>query len=161
MMHSNRLSFKAALPALALTGLLFATPSYAAPLQTADLNSSGDKMLTVDTNTGLEFLDPAVTSGLTYNQIGSSSFVANQGLQFATTNQFQQFLTDGGITNFTGNFNTTDEAAVKNLLTNFIGETITAPITLPPAGMRSISDGVYGFTADPGGATGDLQRRGS
>lgn len=135
---------------LAAAALLFTVPSYATPLKTANLNTSGDNLLTVDTLTGLEFLDPAFTSGLTYNQIGASFVVTKQGFRFATTSELKQFLSDGGITNFSGNFNTTDEAAAKDLLTNFIGETITGPITLPPAGMKMISDGVYGFTSDPG-----------
>lgn len=157
IMHSlKRLSLTAL--ALIAAALLFTAPSYATPipLKTANLNAPGDKLLTVDTHTGLEFLDPAVTSGLTYNEIGASSFVTKLGFRFATTSELQEFLSDGGITNSSGNFNTTDEAAVENLLSNFIGQTITGPITLPPAGGGMISDGIYGFTNDPGVPSGQF-----
>lgn len=144
-----------AVAAVTTAGLLFVAPCYASPLETTDLNTSGDKLLTVDPNTGLQFLDPAVTSGLTYNQIGASNFVASQGFRFATTAEFQQLLSDGGITDFSGNFNTADVAAAVNLLTNFLGETIAGPITLPVGGA-TVSDGVYGFTDDPGVPAGQF-----
>ena len=134
--------------------LLFAKPSYAGPLVARDLNSPGDKLLTLDTNTGLEFLDPAVTQALSFDQQLQTPFVTGQGFRIATSAEFVQLLTDAGFTNFSGSFNTADEPATENLLDNFLGNTIPPgqPFFIDPPGTRfdaSISNGFYSFTTTP------------
>lgn len=150
MNYSRRLSLAAATAAtVATAALLFAAPGYAGPLTTADLNSPGDQLLTIDTNTGLEFLDPSATKAVSFNDTLQTPFVTQQGFQFATLDQFTQLLTDAGFTDFSGNFNTADEPAAKNLLNNFLGETIPPgqPFTLMDG--TEISDGFYSLTAPP------------
>ena len=152
-MRDNRLSFAGANLAVAAVILLCAKPGNAAPLVARDLNSPGDKLLTLDTNTGLEFVDPAATLQLSFNDIQQTPFVTQQGFRIATSNEFVQLLTDASFTNFSGNFNTTDELATENLLNNFLGNTISPgqPFSLDAPGTQfdaSISNGFYAYATN-------------
>ncbi len=145
--------------ALAAVILLCAGPSYAGPLVARDLNGPGDKLLTFDTNTGLEFLDPATTQLISYNDTLQTPFVTQQGFRFATSNEFVQLLRDAGFTDFSGNFNTADEPAAVDLLDNFLGNTIPPgqPFSLNAPGSRfdaSISNGFYSYAITPGTPAG-------
>ena len=149
MKYTRRLSLTTATLIMAC-GLSFTAHSQAGPLQAADLNSPGDKLLTIDTNIGLEFLDVSATSMVGFNDTLLTPFVTEQGFRFATRDEFVQLLTDAGFTDFSGNFNTTDQAAAENLLSNFLGETIPPgqPFSLDGPGTQfdaNISDGFYSF----------------
>ena len=136
------------LPALAAGALL--VPALAATaqaqLQAVDLNAPGDGLVTRDAAAGLEFLDITATANLSVNDALQTPFVTQQGFRFGTFAEFQTLLVDAGFTNFTGDFNTTDQAATENLLGNFIGETVgpDADFELGNSGV-TISDGFYAF----------------
>lgn len=124
---------------------------FAGILQTGDLNAIGDKLLTIDPNTGLAFLDPKATAGLSYNQALGSPFVLQQGFQFASVAQVQQLFRDAGITNFTGQFNTPDLNVVTDFVNNFIGSIIPGEATITaPAFAATVIAGDYAFTAASG-----------
>ena len=158
MRHSQAFTVGAA---LLLVGSVLTMPSRAGSLRTGDLNATGDQLLTIDTNTGLEFLDVSATVGLSYNQTLETSFVTQEGFRFATLDEFTQLLVDAGFTNFSGDFNTEDQAAAENLLENFLGETIPPgePFTLDAPGTRFdavISDGFYSFVTNAPGTPAGL-----
>jgi hypothetical protein len=120
-------------------------------LQKADLNTSGDGLLTIDNNTGLDFLAPSATAGLSYDQTIASPFVQQQGFTVASAAQVQQLFRDAGITNFSGQFNTTDFNAVSGLVNAFLGSTIPSETTIPvPAFLATVAAGDYGLTLATG-----------
>ncbi len=64
-----------------------------------DLLVAGDKLLTVDTATGLEWLDLTATRGLSYNQVAAGAGGwTSLGFRFGTQNQVNQLYVDAGIT---------------------------------------------------------------
>jgi PEP-CTERM motif len=83
----------AALAAVAVSAALAASPSLAA-LQEADLASAGDKLLTVDSGTGLAWLDITVTRGQSLAQVLGSSWM-QQGFRLATGAEFADLLIHG------------------------------------------------------------------
>ncbi len=83
----------AALAAVAVSAALAASPSIAA-LQEADLASAGDKLLTVDSDTGLAWLDITVTRGQSLAQVLGSSWM-QQGFRLATGAEFAALMAQG------------------------------------------------------------------
>jgi len=78
-----------------------------AALYAADLVArSGDGLLTVDTASGLEWLDVTATVGQTYDAVASGPYVGSLGFRFATGAEVEALWRDAGaegtFTNDTG-----------------------------------------------------------
>lgn len=72
---------------------------------------------TIDTNTGLEWLDITETNGLSYNEVLSSSYVVSDGYRFASkTEIFELFANAGGIGTDTTEFRTENKGPSTLLL---------------------------------------------
>lgn len=74
-------------------GLLW-TGSVSAALVNMDWHSPGDSLITLDTNTNLEWLDSSATQYISYNQMASQLGVgqAFEGWRYATPAEFQNLL---------------------------------------------------------------------
>ena len=62
-----------------------------------DLNAAGDKLITLDTATGIEWLDVTATLGLSYNQALGTTFVTAQGFSHATVDDVSTLYTNAGV----------------------------------------------------------------
>ena len=73
---------------LTVTALVLSTSVNAAIIST-DWHTSGDKLITTDTESGLNWLDLTETNGLSYNYVSSQLGVGGQfeGFRFATTDE--------------------------------------------------------------------------
>lgn len=82
-----------------ITLLLVGTRPAMAALVEMDLQSSNDKLLTLDTDTGLEWLDVTQTLGLSINDIinGAGSWF-NQGFRYASDNELVALWSHVGLT---------------------------------------------------------------
>jgi hypothetical protein len=67
----------------------------AATLVSADLNSAGDGLITIDKSTSLEWLDLTATVGQSRAQVLASSYVM-QGFRYATQSEVTQLWEDAG-----------------------------------------------------------------
>lgn len=83
-----------------------------AELIVMNFENTGDGLLTLDTNTGLKWLDPNKTAGLSMNAITSSDWYNVDGFEHATTNETLQLLTNAG---WDGNSSGTDMTWVDTL----------------------------------------------
>jgi hypothetical protein len=101
MASNNFSSAKAFLIGAAL--LLSASQTNAATLISADLNSAGDGLVTIDKSTSLEWLDLTATVGETRSQVLASAYIT-QGFRYATQDEVNQLWLDAGATGaFVGN----------------------------------------------------------
>jgi hypothetical protein len=75
----------AILVGIAAVGLTIS--SAGATLIEKDLNAVGDKLLTLDTKTGLEWLDVTATNGLSYNAAELTTFVTSQNFRHANQDE--------------------------------------------------------------------------
>jgi hypothetical protein len=77
-------------------------PAYAS-LNSSDYSTDGDGLLTVDTDTGLEWLDLTATNYQSVNSVlGGYGGYIQDGFRYATTNEVLALLTHAGITHFDG-----------------------------------------------------------
>ena len=90
---------KSTLPAIAAMVLLGWSELASATLIQADLNTTGDGLLTIDTATGLEWLDVVATLGLSFNQANASNFATVQGFRHATALEVLTLFEAAGLTN--------------------------------------------------------------
>lgn len=77
---------------------IFASSASAA-LMSADFLSSGDGLLTVDSGTGLEWLDMTQTLNQSYNSViaGYNGYTTTYGFRYATAAEVTTFFTNAGI----------------------------------------------------------------
>lgn len=69
-----------------------------AVLVEGDLVSSGDGMITLDTATGLEWLDVTATTNMSALDVLASSFVTTDGFRYATTSEVCDFYSTHVVT---------------------------------------------------------------
>jgi hypothetical protein len=81
-----------------IAGLGIAAGSARASLIELDLNTAGDKLITYDDVTGLDWLDVNQTLGLSYNQANATAFVTSQGFRHATPGEVNALYTGAGGT---------------------------------------------------------------
>jgi len=81
-----------------------------------DLNTTGDKLITLDTLTGFQWLDVTATLGQSYNTAEGSLFVTAQGFRHATTDEVAALYAGVGVTNLTGLLITGNFFGVQDLL---------------------------------------------
>jgi len=125
---------------IGIVGLLPYAPANAAFLE-RDWKSAGDKLITLDTNTGLEWLDVAESTNYSFNYVNSQFGVGGdfEGFRYATTSEVKEFITNAGWPVF--------------------GSTIFSPEAYEPL---SLVQSLVGVTQDLGymrittGATADL-----
>ena len=107
--------------------LLLTSAVIASPFVEKDFLASGDTLLTLDTITGLEWLDVTLTAGQDYDVVESSStYVLNDGFRFATQAEVQAMMTAFGISPLNGVFNAANLAPVTealDLMGNLLGDT--------------------------------------
>ena len=131
-----------------------AVPSSArASLIAADWNTLGDQKLTVDTSTGLEWLDLTQTYNQTVAQVVAQLGTTFSGFRLATVAEVHQLMTDGGVP-FTTDTNTESVTPTQFnaalALTGLLGEVVGAHFGSPYIGSRGhLTDGavdrVVGF----------------
>ena len=68
-----------------------------AELVEVDLLTAGDKKITLDTITGLEWLDVNETIGLSFNQALTTQFVTDLDFRHATISEFNVLCTNAGV----------------------------------------------------------------
>jgi len=125
---------------IGIVGLLSYAPANAAFLE-RDWKFAGDKLITLDTNTGLEWLDVAESTNYSFNYVNSQFGVGGdfEGFRYATTSEVKEFITNAGWPVF--------------------GSTIFSPEAYEPL---SLVQSLVGVTQDLGymrittGATADL-----
>jgi PEP-CTERM motif-containing protein len=81
-----------------------------------NLNAPGDKLITFDDVSGLEWLDLTATLSFSYNQVLATSFVTTQGFKFADTAQVSALYTNAGVTDQTGVFVASNFLGAEELL---------------------------------------------
>lgn len=82
----------------ALLSLLTVASQASAVLVERDLASAGDKQLTFDTKTRLEWLDVSNTIGETLEQVQSGSYLTTLGFRFATLLEVETLWRNAGAT---------------------------------------------------------------
>lgn len=77
-----------------------------ATLVSMDLFTPGDKLLTLDTDTNLEWLDLTLTVGQTYDTVagGFGTYTTALGFSFANVTQVGQLYTNAGFTDQTDTY---------------------------------------------------------
>ena len=128
-------------------GFIFAAPpANAVSLLSANLNSAGDGLLTIDTATSLEWLDLTATVGQSRADVLAGSYVA-QGFRYASQDEVIQLWQDGG--------------AVGPFVVS--GDDVN-PLDITPAGLMislmgctSAFDGVNNPCIGPRPGIGDVQ----
>lgn len=153
-----------ALSAMALQHWLIPAEAVAVPpsITEHDWLSAGDKLLTRDTNSGLEWLDLSVTVDKTYNQISGEFGPGGQfeGFRYAHPSDLATFFTNAGIPDLSppSSFFTTANYVPVSELMNFVG--ITADYT-DTSGRQREARGVTGAPDSDGVShiTGELHTR--
>jgi hypothetical protein len=90
-----------------IAALGMTTGSAQATLLELDLNVAGDKLITLDTETGLEWLDLTATLGQAHDTALLSTFVTTQGFRHAIQGEVLTLLENFGGTVNTANSGTT------------------------------------------------------
>jgi hypothetical protein len=99
-------------------GLLLAVSPASAALIEVDLFTQGDKLLTLDTSTGLEWLDLTATEDESYNSIigGFGGFITSEGFRYATEAEIAALWGQAGIVDLTGALVAVNRTGVELLL---------------------------------------------
>lgn len=145
------------------SALLIGAPTTQAALLPVDLSTPGDALITLDTNTGLEWLDLTLTVGQSYSAVaGGSGGWVGLGFGFADVAQVQTLFTDAGIVNFTGTV-VPENYQGASLLVSLLGQTASGPsgeqlgsgyADLVPFSATLVGAGGYGvFSGNTGSAT--------
>lgn len=145
------------------SALLVGAPISQAALVPADLSTPGDALVTMDTNTGLEWLDLTQTVGLSYSSVaGGIGGWVGLGFSFADVAQVQTLFTDAGIVNFTGTV-VPENYQGASLLVSLLGQTASGPSGEPlgsgfadlvPFSSTLVGAGGFGvFAGNTGSAT--------
>ena len=89
---------KALIPGVLIMMLLTGRPA-AGGLVAADYQTPGDALLTLDPDTGLEWLDLTLTAGWSYNEIvaGALGLLTTEGFRYATTAEVGAFFEHAGL----------------------------------------------------------------
>ncbi len=145
---------KALIASLVGAFLLLAGGTAGAALVEGDLAVPADGLITLDTGTGLEWLDLTATLGMSYNGAEASSFVTSDGFRHATQAEVQVlFLTAGFLT--VDNMNNPANNPAATLLLDLVGCTQFCG-TINATG-RGFADNVSpGFTTRPNYHTSGL-----
>jgi hypothetical protein len=108
---------------LCLAGILaLSHPGAAtAALVSKDFLAPGDGLLTLDTDTNLEWLDLTQTLAQTYNAVatGFGGYTTTYGFSIATTTQVSQLFTNGGLPMQDANFYASQFGPAVNFLSLF------------------------------------------
>jgi len=97
--HDKGGAMKVIIRALVLLAGITSLSSAHATLIKSDLGAIGDGLLTVDTATGLEWLDVTATLGLSFNQAIASDFATSQGFKHATASEILSLFDAAALTN--------------------------------------------------------------
>jgi len=68
-----------------------------ASLVGTDLLTSGDGLITIDDETGLEWLDMPLTNGMSYQAVSDSTYVNTHGFHFATEAELHELYNNMGM----------------------------------------------------------------
>lgn len=71
-----------------------------AALVEKDLNTKGDALITLDTESGLEWLDVTATVGLSYNEAKATTFVTESGFRHATVKEVRSLYEAAELNTF-------------------------------------------------------------
>lgn len=147
---------------VALAGIVAAgltITSARAALIELDLPTVGEKAITLDDVTGLEWLDLTVTRGRSYNDAATSGFATLHGFRHASISDVAKLFTNAGIVDQSGTAHVDDFYPVIELLNKF-GCTGNCPVSSPPFGPGSVSTLPYGlgWAADLGTGTLTIAR---
>jgi len=127
--------------------LLLSLPASALLIE-ADLQAPGDALLTLDTETNLEWLDLTATLNLSFSQAGTSSYVTDLGFRHATTAEVALLFQEAGGAINTA-FLASNTPAVQ-LLLDLLGCTNASSCGVLPSGaLKGTSLGWALNTADP------------
>ena len=120
-----------------------------ATLMTEDLSAPGDGLLTLDTSTGLDWLNLTLTKGVSYNDVfsGFNGFTTIFGFSYATVAEVGQLISDAGVVqgNIWGYWDFSNPYYLASYsLANQLG------ITYPFDGLSTYAIGVTGMTNSQG-----------
>lgn len=120
---------------ITLAALLVTTPiPCRAALIPSDLSAPNDQLVTIDSLTGLEWLDVTATQGQSYNSVaaGFGGFV-QLGFRYATIGEVSTLYSHAGVINQDGLFHA-ENAAGALLLINLMGCTNNCNISVDSQG---------------------------
>jgi len=109
-------STKSFISAIAVAAIIAFSNAAHATLIEQDLNAAGDKLITLDTVTGFEWLDVTATLNLSYNQAELTGFVTAQGFRHANITEVVALYTNAGVTNFSSSYAASNFSGVQELL---------------------------------------------
>ena len=145
MTRPRRVSVAGAIGIFMMTAALgLSVTSAHATLISKDLVVSGDGLLTLDTDTQLEWLDLTQTLNQSYNFVKASSFVTTLGFDFANVSQVASLFTNAGADDLTGLFLSSHLTEAEALITLLgqTGGTSVNPSARGYADLNSISSSV-------------------
>jgi len=105
--------------------------------------SAGDGLLTIDMDTGLEWLDLTETWGASYNEAQASTYVTSMGFDHATEAQVAELFTNAGFVTTT---NHTQNDAAAALLLGLMGCTQSCNTNFDQGTGFAVSSVVNGVT---------------
>jgi hypothetical protein len=109
-----------------------------ASLISLDFHQTGDGLLTMDSSTGLKWLDVGATLGLTAPQVMAGEGGWATSFRYATSDELRTLFMNSGLL-LLGNYNLPEEAAAQQFLNLFSN------------GPEDCSNFVCGFIANPQG----------
>jgi hypothetical protein len=131
------------LKSLLLAAALLASSAAYAELVKADLVArTGDGQLTVDTVTGLQWLDMRLTANQTYDSVRTGPYYA-QGFRHATKAEVDALFVTAGLVNDGNNYSFTQPVEASALVT-LLGATISASTRQSSYGL--VGTDYYGNT---------------
>lgn len=118
----------------AVVALIFSTGSHSAVID-RDWQSAGDNLIIRDTDTGLDWLDLSATADLSHDTVVANleSGGAFYGFRLATQDEVLTLWSNAGITNYERVWETTQFAAVQDLVERLGSSTMFEPGLFPIA----------------------------
>jgi hypothetical protein len=136
--------------AVAALSLSLVTSAHGAVVQFSGIEAGVEKTALLDEATGLEWLSPRHTVGLTYSQTLQGSWVQDRGFRFATQAELVELLNNAGAEigppTMAGSPNTVGHVEAMKRVITLLGSTYVN--NLPSQGDDFGQQSVYGVTSD-------------
>ena len=118
------------------------------PFPELDWKSSGDKRISLDKITGLEWLDITETTNQSYNYISSQFSIGGgyQGFRYATTEEVKEFITNAGWSAFGSLMFNPDAYEPLSLVQSLVGITNDLGFMRETHGITQDHDDLYGVS---------------
>ena len=119
--------------------------------------ANGDALITLDSTTGLEWLDITAIAGLSYEQVEASQYCRDLGFAHASVAQIETMLSDAGVSDYSASFSSREELladpGVRNVLEYFRMTSTTFDQPIEESGVLRV---IARQTAQTGAHPGSL-----